>query len=240
MLRGRKKIGKKSFELVTIFLTAGVAIGFLVYFYCFKESPQPPLENYDLIGNLVLVEKDWWGTEPSTYVANAEIEENGNKISFTVTVVDMAPLIWVDNRIGLPNPASIYAHLQGYRVEIRTRPEGQYGVVIFPDGQECGEWAFYRGECGSQYRKFPREFVVHTGKEYYVRKSGTPDVVGIYQYKWDNQLSYLCVGYPYGAPPDNIVVKKVSDGDEIYLYYADYVGPIPHPDDLVVQRGLWG
>jgi hypothetical protein len=33
-------------------------------------------------------------------------------------------------------------------LEIRTDQEGsQYGVCIFPDGSECEEWAFYRGEC---------------------------------------------------------------------------------------------
>ncbi|MBU1866793.1 MAG: DUF333 domain-containing protein, partial [Actinobacteria bacterium] len=24
---------------------------------------------------------------------------------------------------------------------------GTYGVCVFPDGSECDEWAFFRGEC---------------------------------------------------------------------------------------------
>ncbi len=50
---------------------------------------------------------------------------------------------------GLPNPASVYCEGQGYTLEIRTDESGaQYGVCILPDGSECEEWAFYRGECG--------------------------------------------------------------------------------------------
>jgi putative hemolysin len=49
----------------------------------------------------------------------------------------------------LPNPASVYCEAQGYRVEIRTASDGsQAGYCLFPDGSECDEWAYYRGECG--------------------------------------------------------------------------------------------
>jgi len=51
--------------------------------------------------------------------------------------------------VGLPNPASVYCEEQGYELEIRTDQQGgQYGVCVFPDGSECEEWEFYRGECG--------------------------------------------------------------------------------------------
>ena len=53
---------------------------------------------------------------------------------------------------GLPNPASKYCVDQGYELEIRSDELGnQYGVCIFPDGSECEEWAFFRGEC--EYQK---------------------------------------------------------------------------------------
>lgn len=49
---------------------------------------------------------------------------------------------------GLANPASVFCRESGYDLEIRTEEDGgQYGVCIFPDGSECEEWAFYRGEC---------------------------------------------------------------------------------------------
>lgn len=50
---------------------------------------------------------------------------------------------------GLANPASVHCEEQGYTLEIREDADGgQYGVCIFPDGSECEEWAFFRGECG--------------------------------------------------------------------------------------------
>ena len=49
---------------------------------------------------------------------------------------------------GLPNPASKHCVDQGYELEIRADEAGnQYGVCIFPDGSECEEWEFFRGEC---------------------------------------------------------------------------------------------
>jgi Tol biopolymer transport system component/putative hemolysin len=53
----------------------------------------------------------------------------------------------VEPTTGLANPASVYCEEQGYTLEIRTDENGEYGVCIFPDGSECEEWAFYRGEC---------------------------------------------------------------------------------------------
>jgi putative hemolysin len=48
----------------------------------------------------------------------------------------------------IANPATASCELKGYRSQIRTTADGsQYGVCIFPDGSECEEWAFYRGEC---------------------------------------------------------------------------------------------
>ncbi len=48
----------------------------------------------------------------------------------------------------LPNPASKYCIEQGYNITIRTNPDGsQTGYCIFPDGSECEEWAYFRGEC---------------------------------------------------------------------------------------------
>jgi putative hemolysin len=49
----------------------------------------------------------------------------------------------------MPNPASAYCVEQGFKSEIRTAADGsQTGYCIFPDGSECEEWAYFRGECG--------------------------------------------------------------------------------------------
>jgi len=51
----------------------------------------------------------------------------------------------------MPNPAAVFCEEKGYRVEIRTAADGsQQGFCIFPDGTECDEWAFFRGECSPQ------------------------------------------------------------------------------------------
>lgn len=48
----------------------------------------------------------------------------------------------------LANPASVNCVDKGYKLEIRTADDGsQTGVCIFPNGNECEEWAFFRGEC---------------------------------------------------------------------------------------------
>jgi hypothetical protein len=41
----------------------------------------------------------------------------------------------------------VYCEEQGYALEMRSDENGTYGVCIFPDGSECEEWAFFRGEC---------------------------------------------------------------------------------------------
>jgi putative hemolysin len=47
----------------------------------------------------------------------------------------------------LPNPASVFCEDNGYTLEIRQGEGGSYGVCLFPDGSECDEWAYFRGEC---------------------------------------------------------------------------------------------
>ena len=48
----------------------------------------------------------------------------------------------------IANPASVNCEQKGGKLEIRTASGGgQYGVCTFPDGSECEEWAYLRGEC---------------------------------------------------------------------------------------------
>jgi hypothetical protein len=55
---------------------------------------------------------------------------------------------------GMPNPASVYCEQNGYKLEIQTASDGsQSGVCVFPDGETCDEWAYYRGECGLAAQK---------------------------------------------------------------------------------------
>lgn len=51
-------------------------------------------------------------------------------------------------KIGIPNPASVKCVEDGHKLEIRTGPGGgQIGICIDADGNECEEWAYFRGEC---------------------------------------------------------------------------------------------
>ena len=57
---------------------------------------------------------------------------------------------------GMPNPASVYCKEQGNKHEIRMAADGsQNGICVFPDGSECDEWAYFRGECGSSAQTSP-------------------------------------------------------------------------------------
>ncbi len=56
----------------------------------------------------------------------------------------------------MPNPASVYCTQQGNKLEIHTAADGsQSGVCVFPDGNTCDEWAYFRGECGPAAQKSP-------------------------------------------------------------------------------------
>jgi putative hemolysin len=58
--------------------------------------------------------------------------------------------------VEIANPASVYCVQSGYTLEIRANADGsEYGVCIFPDDNECEEWAFFRNECGAGYRNLP-------------------------------------------------------------------------------------
>jgi len=52
-----------------------------------------------------------------------------------------------NNTTQLANPASAFCVEKGHSLEIRNGPAGQTGFCIFKNGNECEEWAYFRGEC---------------------------------------------------------------------------------------------
>ncbi len=49
----------------------------------------------------------------------------------------------------MANPAAVYCESQGYRLQpVVVADGGQSAICIFPDGSQCDEWAYYRGQCG--------------------------------------------------------------------------------------------
>ncbi|MGE5375106.1 MAG: DUF333 domain-containing protein [Bacteroidota bacterium] len=68
-------------------------------------------------------------------------------ICLTVTA-SCSPKAPPTSQAGMPNPASVYCEKNGGRLEmIQDASGGTAGVCVFPDGSECDEWAYYRGEC---------------------------------------------------------------------------------------------
>jgi len=45
------------------------------------------------------------------------------------------------DQAGIANPASVYCVEQGGTLDLES------GMCSFPDGSQCDEWAFYRGDC---------------------------------------------------------------------------------------------
>ena len=50
--------------------------------------------------------------------------------------------------VNMPNPASVHCEQNGGKLELRPDASGGVaGACVFPDGSECDEWAYFRGEC---------------------------------------------------------------------------------------------
>ena len=50
----------------------------------------------------------------------------------------------------IANPASTFCIENGGNLNIVNTNEGQVGYCSFPNGQNCEEWAFFRGECSKE------------------------------------------------------------------------------------------
>src|SRR4030042_133672 len=107
----------------------------------------------------------------------------------------------------LPNPASAFCEAQGYTLEIRTAEDGnQSGVCIFPDGSECDEWAYFRGECAptSQGSHPPNPASVYCEEQGYKLEIRTAD---------DGSQSGVCI-FPDGSECDK------------WAYFRGECGPV--------------
>ena len=51
------------------------------------------------------------------------------------------------DEVKLANPASVFCAENGGKTSIRIENYGDVGFCLFPDGTECEEWAYFRGEC---------------------------------------------------------------------------------------------
>lgn len=50
--------------------------------------------------------------------------------------------------VGMANPASVKCVHKGGKLNIvKDEKGGEVGMCMFPNGAQCEEWAFFRGEC---------------------------------------------------------------------------------------------
>jgi len=70
------------------------------------------------------------------------------KLLNEINVLDKILMDSTEINSQIANPASSYCLSNGGKLDIRTSQDGsQAGYCLFKNGQECEEWAYYRGEC---------------------------------------------------------------------------------------------
>lgn len=117
----------------------------------------------------------------------------------------------------LPNPASVYCEEQGYRLEIRTATDGnQSGVCIFPDGSECDEWAFFRGECAPASQNSPTAAPPVEAATPPANPTAIPTPRPIDPADYQSWWTYTHAVYNFSIMlPEDWVVEEVTTGDAL-------------------------
>jgi hypothetical protein len=58
-----------------------------------------------------------------------------------------------------PDLAAVYCKFLEYDLITRKDLQGnEYGICIFPNGSECGEWDFFHGTCGQEFSYCARKW----------------------------------------------------------------------------------
>lgn len=146
--------------------------------------------------------------------------------------------------VGIANPASVYCEEQGYQIELRTAADGsQSGACVFPDGTECDEWAFFRGECKPKDATPSVENkTVEAAKIFLARQSGIDagqiTIYSLEQITWPDS----CLGIPAQAEvcatvetPGFRVILTV--GKDHYTYHTDLTGENIRQETAGTQGG---
>jgi len=131
----------------------------------------------------------------------------------------------------MPNPAAAFCLDQGFISEIRTAADGsQSGVCIFPDGGECDEWAYFRGECpaGGPGPTAPLPTELPPTEPPAAEPSATPTASVVVDGGW---LTYLneSLAYAFDYPGDAIIT-----GDENPRQTVTVQGPLVDGDNWPV------
>lgn len=109
----------------------------------------------------------------------------------------------------LANPASVYCEQNGGRLDLRQDASGGVaGVCVFPDGSECDEWAYLRGECK------PAEPSATQTPESAPTEFPTPRPIDPADYQGWWTYTNDTVGFSIMLPPD-WVVDETTTGDPL-------------------------
>lgn len=99
---------------------------------------------------------------------------------------------------GLANPASVYCEEQGYTLEMQTDADsGTYGVCKFPDGSECEEWAFYRGDCKPASLSEVSSEAAPTAEPPTAEPTETPEPIPTEASAWMRDVAYEGISFTF-------------------------------------------
>jgi|GEM_PF-1710713 len=85
------------------------------------------------------------GCKPLMCTQEAKICPDGSAVGRTGPNCEFAAC--PSNSTQIANPASVNCINKGGTLKIVDGPGGQYGMCTLPDGKQCEEWSYFRGEC---------------------------------------------------------------------------------------------
>ena len=127
--------------------------------------------------------------------------------------------------VGLANPASVFCQKQGFHLELRTDATGsQTGICHFPDGSQCDEWAYYRGECGpagqADAGTTPAPSPTRVASPTAVPPPATAPATAAAAGATTYTSAALGIRFSYLPDQNGQTVQVLEQGDKIYVYPA--------------------
>lgn len=127
-------------------------------------------------------------------------------MSGTILTAACAPVSPSPTPAAIPNPASVYCIENGGQLDLRTDASGGVaGFCVFPDGSECEEWAFMKGECKAEGVS-PTETADSLPAEY-----PTPWPIDPQDYQGWWTYTHAGYGFSLMLPPDWEAVEITGD-----------------------------
>jgi putative hemolysin len=133
----------------------------------------------------------------------------------------------------LPNPASVYCKEQGNKLEIRDSADGsQNGVCMFPNGSECDEWAYFRGECT------PSEPATQPADGSNVSSAtDIPTIPPVDPSQYQGWWTYTHAAYGFSIMlPEDWVVEEITSFDPLMSGHTLNLHPKEMAPDVVASK----